>query len=120
MADWRERYIDAAKHFAGWSKDSTKVGAVIYNPYDHAIISVGYNGFPRGVNDNVPDRHCRPAKYKCTVHAEVNAICNAARHGINTMALGIALDWFPCANCAGAIIQAGIVEMMRSEEHTSE
>jgi dCMP deaminase len=53
---WARKFFDLAQHISGWSKDrSTKVGAVIFNPDTHAILSVGYNGFPRGVRDDASD-----------------------------------------------------------------
>ncbi len=113
MADWYKRYVDAAKFYATWSKDeSTSVGAVIYNPNTHAILMDGYNGFPRGVNDDIPERKARPLKYLYTVHAETNAIYNAARNGVALEGMGMALDWHPCARCAGAIVQSGIIEIV--------
>jgi dCMP deaminase len=115
MADWNKRYVDAAKFYASWSKDeSNKVGAVIYNPKTKTILSSGFNGFPRGVNDNVEERKVRPLKYLFTIHAERNSIYNAARHGITLDGMGMALDWFPCSGCAGAIVQVGITEIICS------
>ena len=111
MADWNQRYVSTANWHARWSKDSTQVGAQLYNPETHSMLVAGFNGFPRGVNDNVPERHERPAKYDWTVHAEVNAICNASNEGIRTRGLGIALGWYPCPGCAGVIIQAGLSEV---------
>jgi dCMP deaminase len=112
MADWGQRYVDTARFVATWSKDrNTKVGAVIFDPVHQSILSVGYNGFPRGVNDDVDARHSKEFKYAYTEHAERNAIFNAARHGTRLQGMGIAVDWFPCADCARAIIQSGITVM---------
>ena len=61
--DWKERFIELAKHVAGWSKDkSTGVGAIIVDD-DKRVVSMGYNGFPAGCDDEVESRHERPAKY---------------------------------------------------------
>ena len=108
MADWNKRFIDLAKHIAEWSKDkSTKVGAVIATK-DNVIVSIGYNGFARGLDDNKPERHERPAKYMFTEHAESNAILNATRTGATLKGCTIYLPWFTCSSCARAIIQVGI------------
>jgi len=105
---WDRRFLEMALLVAGWSKDqSTKVGALIVGP-NREVISTGYNGFARGVCDQVDERHRRPAKYLWTEHAERNAIYNAARRGIQTEGTTMYLQWFPCADCARAIIQSGI------------
>lgn len=98
------------------SKDrATKVGAVIVGP-NNEVRSVGFNGFPRGVDDNTEERHARPAKYLWTEHAERNAIYNAARAGIALEGCKIYQPYWPCARCARAIIQAGIVEVLVPDE----
>ena len=89
------------------SKDqSTKFGAVLV--HDGQIISEGWNGFPRKINDDIPERHARPEKYFYVIHSEQNAILNAARKGISTLGADLYIQGLPCPNCAGAIIQAGI------------
>lgn len=94
------------------SKDlSTKVGAVIVTP-DNGAQVLGYNGFPRGVDDNISDRHLRPMKYLWTEHAERNAIYNAARNGVRTAGCTIYVPYVPCVECARAIIQAGITRFV--------
>lgn len=72
------------------------------------LLSAGYNGFPRGVSDDIDERHERPQKYKWTEHAERNAIYNAAREGVSLYRSVMYVPLFPCADCARAIIQAGI------------
>lgn len=110
--NWDKRMMQVAKLAASWSKDrSIGVGCVIASP-DHAMLSSGFNGFPRGVNDDVEERHQRPAKYKFTEHAERNAIYNAARHGIKLEGGTIYIPWYPCADCARAIVQSGIKTMV--------
>ena len=105
---WAERFMGLAKHIAQWSADpSTKVGAVIVGP-DHEIRSTGYNDLPRGVK-STPKRWERPLKLSTIVHAECNAIDNAARVGVPLKGCTMYLDGLlPCAPCAGHIIQAGI------------
>lgn len=110
--NWDKRMIQVATLVSSWSKDrSIGVGCVIASP-DHAILSTGFNGFPRGVNDDVEARYERPAKYKYTEHAERNAIYNAARHGIRLEGSTMYLRWYPCADCARAIVQSGIKNMI--------
>ena len=105
--DWDERYLQLAEHIASWSKDrSTKVGAVIVSKHNR-IISTGFNGFPTGVNDDVEERHERPAKYLWTEHAERNAIFSAPR-GVELEGSTLYCTWFPCSDCARAIIQSRI------------
>jgi dCMP deaminase len=113
MADWKKRMLDLAQHVAGWSKDrSTGVGCVVYGPVSMAVLALGYNGFPRGADDDVEARHERPLKYKRTEHAERNAIFNAAKHGVALYRMHMASTLFPCSDCARAIVQAGIRELV--------
>jgi dCMP deaminase len=101
-----------ARHVATRSKDrSTKVGCVIVGP-DNEIRATGYNGFPRGVDDANQARHERPEKYLWTEHAERNAIYNAARIGTPLDGCRAYLPWFPCMDCARALVQVGIVELV--------
>lgn len=103
---WDQFYLKMADLIASRSKDrSAKIGAVLVK--DNAVISMGYNGFPRGVNDDVEARHERPAKYSYTEHGERNAILNAARHGISTFGSTMYTQGVPCADCSRAVIQAG-------------
>jgi dCMP deaminase len=76
------------------------------------VRAIGFNGFPRGLNDEEADRHQRPAKYLWTEHAERNAIYTAARNGVSLAGSRMYLPWFPCVDCARAIVQAGIVELI--------
>lgn len=99
--------LGLANHIATWSKDqSTKVGCVIAQ--GNRVISMGYNGFPSGMNDDDQRRHERPLKYKITEHAERNAIYSAARLGIPLSWASMYLPWYPCSDCARAIAQSGI------------
>lgn len=105
---------------ASASKDpNTQVGAIIVAP-DGSIKSTGYNGFPRKVTDSAT-RWERPTKYDWVCHAEVNAVYNAARHGIPLEGSKIYVSSIPCSGCAQAIIQSGIREVLvvqqTSDEH---
>jgi dCMP deaminase len=107
-SSWNRKYIELTQYIAQWSKDrSTKVGAVIVS-LDNRVISMGYNGFCRGIDDDLEERHERPAKYFWTEHAERNAIYNAAFHGIKIEGATLYCSLFPCVDCARAIIQSGI------------
>ncbi len=110
--NWDQYFIKMAQLVSSKSKDrSTQVGCVIVGPQNE-VRSTGFNGFPRGIDDTVADRHERPAKYKWTEHAERNAIYNAARAGTSTDRCRIYVPWLPCTDCARAIIQAGITEVI--------
>lgn len=109
---WDRHYLDLARLIASRSRDrSTKVGAVIVDA-KHSIVATGYNGFPRGIDDDRAERHERPAKYLWTCHAEENAIVSAARLGHATDGCAIYVTHAPCARCARSIIQAGIVQVV--------
>lgn len=109
MDKWSIRFMRLADHVASWSKDpSTKVGAVIVNP-DRVVVGLGYNGFPRGVEDT-PDRlDNRQLKYQLVVHAEANAILNATG-SVRGCTLYVT-PLFSCASCAKLIIQSGIAKI---------
>src|SRR5882724_1578597 len=106
LTEWDRRFLDLARHVGQWSKDqSRQVGCVIVGP-SREIRAIGYNGFPRGADDS-PDslRNTRPNKYLWTEHAERNAIYQAARIGITVSGCTMYLPWFPCMDCARAIVQ---------------
>ena len=106
---WIRRYSDLAKVMASYSKDrSTGVGAIIFDLETKELVSTGYNGFPRNVDDDIDERHERPQKYLWTEHAERNALYNALRNGANVAGKGMMCTMFPCADCARGIIQSGI------------
>jgi len=108
-------WIDIAQRVSEESKDrSTKVGCVIVSP-DNTILSTGWNGFPRGVDDNDESKHERPAKYEWTTHAERNAIFNAAREGTKLRGATAYLNFTPygiCVPCVSALHQSGIVRFV--------
>lgn len=110
---WDDYFMGMARYAAGKSKDrSTQVGAVIIRESSKAVLSTGWNGFPRGVDDNVPERHDRPFKYQWTEHAERNAIFNAAREGMRLEGATLYSTHFPCCDCARAIVQSGISRLV--------
>lgn len=104
---WHLRFLKMANEIASWSKDrSTQVGAVAVGP-NREIRAMGYNGFPREVDDDIEERHERPAKYLFTEHSERNLIYNAARIGVSLDGCSLYCTHFPCADCARGIIQSG-------------
>ncbi|MGN0240668.1 MAG: deoxycytidylate deaminase [Candidatus Weimeria sp.] len=121
MSDKREDYISWDEYFMGVaelsamrSKDPhTQVGCCIVSQ-DHKILSMGYNGFPRGCSDDeFPWKREGPPlenKYFYTTHSELNAILNYRGGSLEGSSLYVTL--FPCNECAKAIIQAGIKEIV--------
>lgn len=106
---WVARFSDLAKEVSTWSKDpSSCVGAVIVRP-DRTVASVGFNGFPRGVEDSSFLIENRDAKLLRTIHAELNAIL-AAKEPLVGYSIFV-WPFQPCAQCAAAIIQSGIKEV---------
>jgi dCMP deaminase len=102
---WHQRFIELARHKAGWSKDpSTRVGAIIV---DHLRrdIAHGYNGFARGIADTAERLADREMRLLLTVHAEQNAILNARR---DVTGCTIYCTHAPCMQCTKMIIQSGI------------
>eukprot|EP01029_Cantina_marsupialis_P008329 TRINITY_DN19773_c0_g1_i1.p1 TRINITY_DN19773_c0_g1~~TRINITY_DN19773_c0_g1_i1.p1 ORF type:complete len:184 (-),score=43.29 TRINITY_DN19773_c0_g1_i1:160-654(-) len=115
---WDIRFLEAATLFSTWSKDrSTGVGCCIVGPKKE-IRSVGYNGFPRGLDDDVEERHQRPAKYTFTEHSERNAIYNACFTGTSLDGCTLYCTHAPCHDCARAIIQSGIRRVVVAAENT--
>lgn len=106
---WIKYFFDIADVVAKQSKDpSTKTGAVLVSP-SKQIIACGYNGFPSGYTDDEKFYTDREYKYPRIVHAEINALCSAAKHGISTKNASIfVVPIQVCNECAKAIIQAGI------------
>lgn len=105
--NWHDYFMGFARQASTKSKDTTKVGAVLVGP-DNEVRLTGYNGPPRRVRDNIPQRWERPTKYLFISHAEENIVSFAARQGIRTDGCTIYVTHSPCARCARAIIQAGI------------
>ena len=109
---WDEYFMGIAMLAAKRSKDpNTQVGACIVSP-DNIIISTGYNGMPKGCSDDeFPwEREGEQTKYPYVVHAELNAILNANCRDLRDSRIYVAL--FPCNECAKAIIQSGVKEVL--------
>ncbi len=114
---WDEYFMGVAKLSAMRSKDpATQVGACIVNEQKR-IVGIGYNGFPRGVeDDDFPwDKQDSwlDSKYPYVVHAEPNAILNAT---VSLQNATLYVTLFPCNDCAKLIIQSGIKEVIFLED----
>lgn len=117
---WDEYFMGVALLASQRSKDpNTQVGACIVSGEKscygkNVIISTGYNGFPIGCSDDEypweREGCCNDTKYPFVVHAELNAILNA--HGKSLLGTKIYVALFPCNECAKAIIQSGIKEVI--------
>jgi dCMP deaminase len=98
MNNWDRRIYTLAAHISAWSKDENrKVGAVITTS-NYIVISTGYNGYPRGINDSEP-----LYKNEKTIHAEINALLNLRQREPNLRMY--IYGGYPCSNCAACIIQ---------------
>ena len=109
---WDEYFMGVAVLASKRSKDpNTQVGACIVSQ-DKVILSTGYNGFPYGCSDDEFPwaREGEDTKYPYVVHAELNAILNARGRSLAGSCIYVAL--FPCNECAKAIIQSGIKEVV--------
>ena len=111
---WDEYFMGVAMLSSYRSKDpNTQVGACIVNDHNK-IMSVGYNGFPTGCSDDefpwAREGDAYDTKYPYVCHAELNAILNNA--GANLAGCRIYVALFPCNECAKAIIQSGIRELV--------
>lgn len=109
---WDERFLNLSEHFSTWSKDpSTKVGAVAISQ-DKQILSMGWNGFPRGIFDTEERLNDRKIKYDFVVHAEKNLIYNACMNGISLKNSTLYVNFPVCGECAKAIVQVGIKKIV--------
>ena len=111
---WDEYFMGVALLAAQRSKDpNTQVGACIVSA-ERIILSTGYNGFPKGCSDDSypwsREGSANDTKYPYVVHAELNAILNAGGKSLQGATIYVAL--FPCNECAKAIIQSGIAEVV--------
>ena len=109
---WDQRFLHAARMFAGWSKDpSTKVGALAVR--DRRILVEGYNGLPHGITASEYRLKNRETRLSMTVHAEMNCVAFAARNGV-CLAGSTMYIWplMTCSNCAAVLIQADIAKII--------
>lgn len=109
---WDKRWLEIAGVVSTWSKDpSTQIGAIAVK--DKRLVSTGYNGFPRGIQDYDDRWNNREEKYKYVVHAEMNCIYNANYHNQSLKGSTMYIVGLPvCHECAKGIIQAGVVRVV--------
>lgn len=111
LCKWDRRFLRIADEVQSWSKDpSTKCGCVLVK--DRRILSTGYNGLPSGLSDSLDRYQNREFKLATIIHAEKNAIFNAAKNGSTTEGSTAYITWPPCSQCASALIQAGVVKVV--------
>ena len=119
---WDEYFMGVAILSSKRSKDpSTQVGACVVNE-DKRIIGIGYNGFPRGCDDNIypwgkTSNNILETKYPYVVHAEANAILNSSA---SLKGATIYVTLFPCNECAKLLIQSGIRHIIYMSDKHSE
>lgn len=107
---WDRRFLQLAQTVAAWSKDpSSQCGCVIVRP-DNTIASLGFNGFPRGLRDDVDLYVNREAKLARVIHAEMNAVLSAHESVRGHTAYVWPVP--PCDRCAAHLIQAGVVRVV--------
>jgi dCMP deaminase len=121
VLSWEDYFMGIAHLSALRSKDpSTRVGAVIVDELNK-VVSIGYNGLPHGCDDDdfpwVKEGSVYDSKYAYVVHAELNAILNSPRP-VRGCRLYVSL--FPCNECAKAIIQSGIKEIVYEDDKYAE
>jgi dCMP deaminase len=118
MGKWDKRFCKLAKFVSKWSKDpNAKVGAVVFSKRG-GDISIGYNGFPMGVEDSAERLDDQEIKLEIVVHAEENALIAA---GSRTAGSTIYVWGKPvCARCAGSIIQAGVKRVVALSPNSGE
>lgn len=113
MNAWQKELATVYQAAAESPDPSTQNGAVLVHPIaGQVFVTLACNTFPPGVMAT-DDRLERPAKYAYIEHAERRAIYSAARFGFGTSGLTMVAAWAACADCARAIVQAGIIRLVR-------
>ncbi len=110
MDKWDRRFLSMAELVAGWSKDpSTGIGAVITDARNR-VISVGFNGLPRGIDDSELLLNNRELKYKTIIHAEENALlfANGPIRGSTVYVWPMP----PCSSCCSKLIQSEVARIV--------
>jgi dCMP deaminase len=109
---WLNRWFEEARQKSLWSKDPSKqIGAIAIGE-SKQILSVGYNGFPRGILDTPERYQDRETKYKYVVHAEKNLIYNACLTGTSLKGATIFVHGLPvCAECMKGLIQVQVAQI---------
>lgn len=107
LKKWDLRFLATAKLISSYSKDRTKIGAILVK--DKRILTSGYNGFPSTIEDTEERLLNRNIKLKYTIHAEMNSILQAGNHGINIHnSTCYIYGLTPCQECAKHIVVSGV------------
>lgn len=114
---WHYRFMGIASLVAGWSKDSTKVGAVAIDR-DRNIISTGFNGFAQGIEDTIERLSDRVLKNEMVVHAEINCIINSCPKTLKRSTVYV-YGVPPCTSCTAALIRSGIDSIVLIKEQVA-
>ena len=117
---WDQRFIRMANLIATWSKDpSSQIGCVVVK--DNKVLATGYNGFPKGILDDPERLSDRQIKYGLMVHAEMNAIYNAAFHGVSLLGATMYVAGLPvCSECAKGILSVGVKRIVMDGDPNNE
>lgn len=116
MITWDQLFMSMVFLVSMKSKDkNTHIGAVIVGP-NNEVRSVGYNSFPRWLDDTKKERQEKPEKYFWFEHAERNAIYNATLMGVSLNDCRMYTNGVPCMDCARGVIQSGITEVIFHEK----
>ena len=131
MNKWDQRFMELTHSIASWSscyQPNRKIGACIVK--NKRILTTGYNGAPAGIKSCVERGECLRRKLGIpsgtrhelcyAVHAEQNAIIQAARYGINITGASIYVNTQPCVVCAKMLINAGIEEIVYQNPYPDE
>lgn len=119
LSKWDARFIELAEHVAGWSKGPRKrIGAAIVRP-NRSIASLGYNGPPRGFDDERFLRMTREEQHAVVIHAEDNAIRQAHNEEDLSACTLYVSPLLPCATCADLIVRSGIKRVVAYCGHIS-
>lgn len=111
---WEQRFFRIAEEVATWSKDPHRqVGAVLVR--DKRIVATGYNGLPSGILDDPLLLADREAKLAKVIHAELNALLNAGKHGVPVEGCTLYVTYPPCNHCALAILQSGVSKVVTTK-----
>ena len=109
MNKWDQRYLEMATLVASWSKDpSSKFGSVIVDNQNR-VISIGFNGFAKGFDDNPERLEDRQFKYRHVLHSEENCILNAKQ---DVTGYKIYVTGVPCSLCMSRIAQSGLSKVI--------
>ena len=112
IPEWHMYFMNMLPAIASRSKDpDTQIGCLIVGT-DKGIRTSGYNSFPRGIRDDVPERFIRPVKYRWMHHAERSAMDAAARTGVALLGSTMYISRIPCINCEPGVVNVGIREVI--------